>query len=139
MFNFLAALILLSTLSLLMTTDRKTKKKDKKHKKTKRNKTKIEPPNPSIKHLPPEKFVPNFTDSEGEEQPIIKDEQSRDPIEKVILPTEPHLDVGQIPLLKLDAPSSAFEYEQPWDIHDYKTLGERFPHLLVQKEIIIRN
>jgi hypothetical protein len=56
-----------------MTTDRKTKKKDKKHKKTKRNKAKIEPHNPS-KQLP-EKFVPNFTDSEDEEQAIVKDEQ----------------------------------------------------------------
>jgi hypothetical protein len=42
-----------------------------------------------------------------------------------------------VPLVKLDAPNSAFEYEQPWDLVDYTTFSERFPHLLVQKELLI--
>ena len=32
-------------------------------------------------------------------------------LEPVILPTDPSLDVGSIPLLKLDLPSTAAEYE----------------------------
>ena len=76
-----------------MTKDRKPDKKDKKHKKTKNKLTHTEqPPLPPKK--PPQKFVPHFTDSE-EEDPVVKDEQSnQEPIEKVILPTEPQLDVG---------------------------------------------
>ena len=51
----------------------------------------------------------------------------------MILPTSENLNVGQIPLLKLDAAYSPFEYEQPWDLTCYATFEDRFPHLLCPK------
>lgn len=88
-----------------MTKSRKSHKKDHKHKKSKKKLRKRAELAQLVNKPKEEKFVPQFTDSEDEKKnPVIKNESlTNEPIERVDFPREPQLDVGSIPLLKLDA------------------------------------
>lgn len=51
---------------------------------------------------------------------------------------DPELNVGSTELIKLERRMEAWEYEQSWQVSEYKTFKDRFADLLVDKSSFLR-